>query len=74
MTEIQSIIFKKEFFSKSDAITWLKKHNFKTTFRGKMIDEKNETYRMRQSDPGRYKAYVTKIINPGISLVIGIPK
>jgi hypothetical protein len=72
MTEIQSIIFKKDFFSKSDALQWLKTHNFKTTFRNKMIDEKRDTYRARQHDPSRYKSFVTKKINQDISIVLGI--
>ena len=70
--EVQSIIFKKQFFTKQQAIKWLQDHKFKKSFRGKLIEETYESFRMRQKDPSRYKSFKTKIINEGISFVFGI--
>ena len=67
--EVQSIIFKKPLFTKQQAIKWLQDHKFKKSFRGELIEETNESFRMRQS---RYKSFKTEIINEGISFVFGI--
>ena len=53
--EVQSIIFKKPFFTKQQAIKWLQNHKFKNSFRGKLIEETYDSFRMRQKDPSRKK-------------------
>lgn len=55
MSEVQSIVFDKSEWTKTQAVTWLKKHNFKTS-----VDETRESLRYRQHDPRSYKRFITK--------------
>lgn len=63
---IQSLIFDKDKFSLAQAKEWAKKHDFKMG-----VDEKEDTYRLRQKDPGKFKRFATKSFGNGIKAVIG---
>ena len=69
---VQSIIFYKNKFTKQQASTWLKKHNFKNSG----VDIKANTLRYRQEDPATlkkqgYKNYHNKPLGEsGITLVL----
>lgn len=69
----QSVLLDKDNFTKSQAKTWIKKHDFKLTFYGKGVEETENFYRFRQMAPSRFKKgkYVTKEIADGVKLVLG---
>lgn len=51
-SDIQSVIFKKKFWTLPESIKWLKDHNMKTN-----LDEKTQTYRFRQTEPEQYTKF-----------------
>jgi len=72
---IQSILFKKPEYNKTNCIKWLKKHNFKYND----IDEKENHYRFRQINPEYikkkgYTHFINKKINPLIEYIIAYPE
>jgi hypothetical protein len=67
-TSIQSLIFSKDSFDKASAKAWAKKHNFKSD-----VDEKEDTYRMRQQNPKKFARMRTKSFGEGIKAIIGVP-
>lgn len=71
-TTVQSLIFDKKKFSKSEAIAWARNHNFKAS----KVDEKEDSYRLRQKDPGSFKegSFRTITIADGVRAVVGRPK
>ncbi|KKN57379.1 hypothetical protein LCGC14_0562850 [marine sediment metagenome] len=75
-TEVQTIIFDKEKFSLAQARQWLKDNDFKTTFDGKGVDEKPNSFRFRQRNPGDFQtgSFRTITLAPGVKAVIGRPK
>lgn len=66
----QSLIFSKDNFSKAEAIAWAKKHDFKA-----IVDEKPNSYRMRQVSPSKFRAgsFRTIPFTTGVEAVIGCP-
>ena len=60
--EVQSVIFNKSKWTIRKAEGWLKKHNYKTSFYGKDVDETANYYRYRQQAPSKYKKYRMKPI------------
>lgn len=74
MSLLQSIVFKKKYFTLAQAMDFLERHFYHTTFRGKGVDEKMNTYRFRQHEPLRkldkkHKFYTSKKISPGITFI-----
>ena len=69
----QSVLLDKDYFSKSQAKAWIRKHDFKQAFYGKDVEETENFYRFRQMAPSRFKKgkYVTKEISDGVKLVLG---
>lgn len=70
-SEIQSVIFNKNIYTKTQSEKWLVKHGFKTSFYGKGVDITDKNYRWRQSSPLKYKSFITKQGPPGIKYIIG---
>jgi hypothetical protein len=70
-TEIQSILIPKEYYTKKQALQWIKNNNFKSIFRNKSVDETNLYYHFRQHDSGRY-SYIRTIKKGNITFRIGI--
>lgn len=70
-TEIQTLIFKKAYFTKGAAIEWVKKYDFS----GHEVDEKPETYHIRQQSPEKFEKDSFRTINlrTGLKAVIGCP-
>jgi hypothetical protein len=66
--KVQTLIFSKEKFTKASAKAWAKKHGFKF---GK-VDEKTNTYRLRQRDPGEFETFRTISFKtrPGLKAVV----
>ena len=58
-SDVQSVVFDKEKWSEADAKKWLKNHNMST----EKVDEKENTLRFRQKDPGDYAKF--RMIKPG---------
>jgi hypothetical protein len=71
-TEVQSLIFSKDFFNKSSAKNWAKEHGYKYEY----IDEKENTYRIRQKNPNYFLKNIFRTISlkKGVKAVIACPK
>lgn len=71
-TKIQTLIFDKNKFNKSACLVWAKAANMR---HGK-VDEKENTFRIRQSAPGNFKkdSFKTIDLTEGIKAVIACPK
>jgi hypothetical protein len=71
-TEIQTLIFSKDHFSEAQAKAWAKEHDEKYGY----IDEKENTYRIRQQEPSEFVDGSMKTIHltEGVQAVIGCPK
>lgn len=67
MSEIQSILFKKRYWTKKRALDWLIKRNFKHF----KIDETPKFFRFRQTDPKLYNFFRMIDLQPSIKAVIG---
>lgn len=52
---IQSVLIPKSNYTKAQAKAWILKHNFKSSFYGKPVDETTNYYRYRQAKPRRTK-------------------
>jgi hypothetical protein len=65
-SEIQSVVFSKDNWTKAKAIKWLKKHDFE----GLECDEKENTLRFRQKEPNKKYKYITKSLPNEIELII----
>lgn len=70
-TVVQTLIFNKDKFSESKAKDWAKEHDFKY---GK-VDEKENTFRLRQMNPSNLKkdSFRTIELTSGVEAVIGCP-
>ncbi len=66
MSQIQSVIFDKQYYTLSKAKKWLQKHNMFNE-----VDEKPATYRFRQLDPNIFNRMRTKRLDTGIKTIIG---
>lgn len=69
VSEVQSVIFKKNKMNPRQCVDWLYEHGFKFN----KIDEKENYYRFRQTNPNKYTHYTTKEIDKkkGIKLILG---
>lgn len=63
---VQSIIFEKAYFDKSEAEAWAKEHDFKTN----KVDVTENTYRFRQYPPSRFSTFRIKPLTEGVKAVI----
>jgi hypothetical protein len=68
-TEVQSLIFSKDDFTEKSAKDWAKNHDFKYGY----IDEKENTYRIRQQEPSDFENMRTIEMTEGVKAVIGCP-
>ena len=71
-TVIQSLIFDKDYFTKSQAKRWAAQNEFVSTG----VDTKENTYRLRQYDPSVFArgTFRTIKLSQGVQAVIGMPK
>ena len=69
-TEVQSLLFAKEYYTKKEAKKWLKLHGYKTD-----LDENTHTLRYRQKEPSNFekKSFRTIYFTKGLQAVIGCP-
>lgn len=65
-SDVQSIIFNKNYWNLNGSINWLKQHGYKYE-----VDEKEHFYRFRQHNPYIFKRFITKDLHNGIELIIG---
>ena len=68
-TTIQTLIFSKEKFTRTQATAWASSHNFKSSD----VDETGNSYRLRQKPPGNFQpnSYRTISLTDGVQAVIG---
>lgn len=69
-SRIQSLLFSKEFFGKSEAKSWAKKHGFVYA----KVDTTKNYHRLRQYSPTHIKVVGTNEIADGVLAVYGLPK
>lgn len=69
-TEVQSLVFDKEQFSRPEARRWSQEHGFSTQYG---VDEKANTYRVRQHSPSEYapRSFRTIPLREGADAVVG---
>lgn len=61
---LQTILIPKRYFSKQEAIDWIKHH-----YELKKIDETDKFYRFRQNKPDANLKFYSKILDNGVVLV-----
>jgi ClpP class serine protease len=67
-TRVQSLIFDKKVFPKSsDATAWARDHDF----RADKVDETENSWRLRQRDPGEFVRIRTKVMTTGVKALVG---
>lgn len=66
---VQTLIFDKEKFSRESAVKWAESHGFKAS----KVDEKENTFRLRQRDPDEFEVFRTITFKPGIKAVVAKP-
>lgn len=64
--KVQTLIFKKSRFDREAAVKWATSHNFKAS----KVDETENSYRLRQRDPGEFETFRTITFKPGIKAVV----
>jgi hypothetical protein len=69
---VQTLIFDKASFSAEDAVRWARNHDF----RADKVDTAENSVRLRQKDPGRFKEGTLRTIDitDGIKAVVGVMK
>lgn len=67
---VQSVVFPKKAFTMKAAKKWLTKHNYRTSFYGKGVDETPNTYRFRQAAPSQLSDYRTLTLPNEVQLVL----
>ncbi|HXS59230.1 MAG TPA: hypothetical protein VN703_00260 [Candidatus Sulfopaludibacter sp.] len=68
MSQIQSIIFNKDYWTKSEARKWLLTHFFLPI---KKVHETKNYYRYRIKDPNKFNYFITRRLKNNMELVIG---
>jgi len=72
-TTVQSVVFEREKgWTVASSRKWLIEHDYKTNFGQKGVDIKPTQLRWRQKDPQLFKNYVTKKLDGGILLILGV--
>ena len=66
-SKIQTLIFSKKDWTKTEAKAWAKKHGYRYS----KTDEKPDTIRIRQAPPGKFKRLRTISLGKGIKAVAG---
>lgn len=71
-TTVQTLIFDKAVFSRSEAIKWARSHGFKSN----KVDPTSSSYRLRQRNPGDFArgSFRTISLRRGVKAVIGTLK
>lgn len=68
MSELHTVLFKKNIWTIPKAQQWLSEHNIKPI---KAPRETKNFYRIRIKDPKLFKSFSTKVLDNGIELVFG---
>lgn len=68
-TKVQTLIFDKEFFSRTQAVEWASEREFSAD----KVDSTEESFRLRQRAPGEFKpeSFRTITLTKGVKAVIG---
>jgi hypothetical protein len=71
-TTVQTLIFSKDEFNRSEAIEWAKDHDFIVN----KVDETNASYRIRQKNPSSFEddSFRTITLTDGVKAVVGVLK
>ncbi len=70
-TEVQSVLFDNSQYAGQQAVSWLRKHNFKAPVKP---DKTANKIRYRQTSPKKYKSFATMAVpgTTGVQFVLGI--
>lgn len=68
-TRVQTLIFDRKLFTLTEARNWARTHDFKSSG----VDETEDSYRIRQRDPSRFKSgsFKTVELTKGVKAVVG---
>lgn len=64
--KVQTLIFSKDRFTRKSAVKWATSHGFTAS----KVDEKENTFRIRQKDPGQFETFRTITFKPGLKAVV----
>lgn len=64
--KVQSLIFSKKRFDRDSAVKWAKSHGFQAA----KVDEKTNTFRIRQRNPSEFETFRTITFKPGLKAVV----
>lgn len=64
---VQSLIFPRDKWTKTEARAWLKSHGYKS----RSVDETSQSWRFRQEDPDQFDVLRTKTFGDNIKAVVG---
>lgn len=67
MSNVQSVIIDKRFYSFQQAVNYITQHGYKL----KKVDETKNFYRFRQFSPKKFDKYYVKDLKNNVKLVIG---
>ncbi len=67
MSQVQSVRFHKNFFTKKTSKEWLKKYGIKPI---KPVHETEEWYMYRILDPKKFSTFFVKELRPGLHLIL----
>ena len=73
-TIVQSVTFKRPEWTEKKAEIFLKKNNFKKSYKGKKVDITPNQLRYRQKSPSLFSRFRTKILtgdSKGVNLIFG---
>ena len=68
MSEIQAILFDRNYWTLKEAHTWLNEHSF---YPIKRAHQTNQKIRFRLECPKKYRRFRTKRLTSGIELILG---
>jgi hypothetical protein len=71
-TSVQTLIFDKKKFNRSQALAWAKRNGYKSS----KVDETDSSFRLRQAEPTGFKkgSFRTIKLTDGVQAVIGVAK
>jgi len=66
--EIQSVHFKKRYFSENKAIKWLNRFGLKHS----KVDITKNYLKFRQTPPNRYNSFYIELPSPAVHIIMGV--
>ena len=68
--EVQTVLVPKKDFTYNQALSWIHRHGYRTSFYGKGVDVTENFYRFRQAPPRKGVEYYTETLPNGVEIVM----